>query len=153
MKRCAFLSFVVPLLAHPLVDTDETTQSVKRDTLEITAWGDSYASGVGAGKYFDGRRCLRYDGAYPVGLDADDVGSMIANQGTTILNNVVCSGAKVEEVIKYQFYTEDQSSPQPDWQYYPRTSAGSPTVGTLTVGGDDIDFPGILNNCIVEGFP
>ena len=28
-----------------------------------------------------------------------------------------------------------------------RPKFGEPTVATLTVGGDDIDFPGILFNC------
>lgn len=29
-----------------------------------------------------------------------------------------------------------------------RPKFGEPTVATLTVGGDDIDFPGILFNCM-----
>lgn len=39
---------------------------------EWTALGDSYASGVGSTEYVDGRRCLRYDQAWPVLLNGDD---------------------------------------------------------------------------------
>lgn len=68
-------------------------------------------------------------------------------------NNVIFSGAKTSDVAEYQLYLEDQPSGQPSWQYYPRPSSGKPNVGTLTVGGYDIDFPGILNNCIIDRFP
>lgn len=131
------------LLAAPL--------ALASPNFEWTAWGDSYASGVGTGRYIDGRRCLRYEEAYPVWI-SDDPDDLLPGEGGKF-NNVVCSGAKAEEVEEFQFYTEDQGSGQPGWQYYPRPSSGKPTMGTLTVGGDDIDFPGILNNCIVESFP
>lgn len=118
---------------------------------EWTAWGDSYASGVGSGAYIDGRRCLRYDNAYPI-LLRDDPDHLWTGVRLKI-NNVACSGAKAKQVTDYQLYQTDQSYGQPSWQYYPRPSSGKPLVGTLSVGGDDIDFPGILNNCIMEGFP
>ncbi|KAK4505500.1 hypothetical protein PRZ48_003463 [Zasmidium cellare] len=118
---------------------------------EWTAWGDSYASGVGAGNYVDGRRCLRYAGAYPVEISVDS-NNLIASQGGGKFNNVVCSGAKVEDVEAYQFFTEDAGA-EPDWQYYPRPATGRPTMGTLTIGGDDVDFPGLLYSCIMESFP
>lgn len=82
----------------------------------------------------------------------NDADNLLPGKGGK-LNNVVCSGAKAEEVEDYQFYDSDQYLGKPNPQYYPRPSSGKPTMGTLTVGGDDIDFPGILNNCIIEGFP
>ncbi|KAJ3473609.1 hypothetical protein NLG97_g10219 [Lecanicillium saksenae] len=118
--------------------------------LELTAWGDSYASGVGSGVYIGGRRCLRYDNAYPIFL-RDDPNHLWHGLGVKI-NNVACSGAKTDQVTDYQLYARDQTWGQPSWQWYPRPGSGKPNVGTLSVGGDDIDFPGILNNCIMEGF-
>jgi hypothetical protein len=152
MKIFTFFLFAAPLLAYPAVDSYEKSHlQARAPSFEWTAWGDSYASGVGTGKYIDGRRCLRYEEAYPLWIQ-DDPSNLLPGSGGK-LNNVVCSGAKAAEVEEFQFYTTDQPSGQPNWQYYPRPSSGKPTIGTLTVGGDDIDFPGILNNCIIEGFP
>ncbi|KAI9794422.1 MAG: hypothetical protein M1816_005492 [Peltula sp. TS41687] len=114
---------------------------------EWTALGDSYASGVGSTNYVDGRRCLRYDQAYPVLLNED---KELAD-GEHIFNNVVCSGAHYNDVEDYQFYDEDKTN-QPNWQFTPRPKFGNPQMATLTVGGDDIDFPGILFNCILETY-
>ncbi|KAI9674953.1 MAG: hypothetical protein M1817_001359 [Caeruleum heppii] len=115
------------------------------DKFEWTAMGDSYASGVGSTNYVDGRRCLRYDQAYPVLLNGD---SNLASDDY-IFNNVVCSGAHYSDVEQYQFYDEDTTN-QPNWQFSPRPKFGNPQMATLAVGGDDIDFPGILFNCILE---
>lgn len=143
---------VVPLLALPseLHPRDAFLQT-RSPSFEWTAWGDSYASGVGSNDYIDGRRCLRYTGAYPVWINVDDDNLLPGSGGK--FNNVACSGALAEEVEDYQFYDTDQTSGQPNAQFYPRPAAGKPSMGTMTVGGDDIDFPGILNNCIIEGFP
>ncbi|KUJ15589.1 esterase family protein [Mollisia scopiformis] len=148
----ALFLFASPLLTSPTVVSDEESYLQKRaPSFEWTSWGDSYASGVGSGNYINGRRCLRYDAAYPMWIQ-DDPSDLLPGTGGK-LNNVVCSGAKAQEIEEYQFYTEDQASGQPNWTYYPRPGSGKPTMGTLTVGGDDIDFPRILNNCIIEGFP
>ncbi|KAH8688824.1 SGNH hydrolase-type esterase domain-containing protein [Talaromyces proteolyticus] len=112
---------------------------------EWTALGDSYASGVGSGNYVDGRRCLRYDQAYPVFLNEDPNLSPLNH----IFNNVVCSGSTTEEVELYQFYDDDTSN-QPNWQFAPRPKFGNPQMATLSIGGNDIDFKGILFNCIIE---
>lgn len=120
-------------------------------SFEWTAWGDSYASGVGAGIHVDGRRCLQCDGACPVDISID-ADNLLVSQGSGAFNNVVRSGAKVEDVEAYQFYTKEADA-ELDWLYYPRPSSGRPSTGTLTVNGDDVDFPGILNSCIIEGLP
>lgn len=80
---------------------------------EWTALGDSYASGVGSTNYVDGRRCLRYDQAWPVLLNGDDQ----LGTGDYIFNNVVCSGSHYDDVEQYQFYDEDQVSGKPSWQF------------------------------------
>jgi hypothetical protein len=73
-----------------------------------TALGDSYASGVGSGAYTDGRRCLRYDQAYPVQmLGNNDLGLGTTPQDRRAFQNCVCSRAKVDDVIKYQLLEKD----------------------------------------------
>ena len=80
---------------------------------EWTALGDSYASGVGSTTYKDGRRCLRYDQAYPVQMNDD---KRLGNNKDHIFNNVVCSGSHSSEIEKYQFYDEDERN-KPNWEY------------------------------------
>ena len=79
---------------------------------EWTALGDSYASGVGTVAYVDGRRCLRYDQAWPVLLNGD---KKLA-EGDHIFNNVVCSGSHYSDVVAYQLYDEDQYN-QPNREF------------------------------------
>ena len=58
-----------------------------------TALGDSYASGVGSGTYLGGRRCLRYDAAYPVKMQSnDELGNGPTRKEKRLHQNVVCSG-------------------------------------------------------------
>ena len=79
---------------------------------EWTALGDSYASGVGTVNYVDGRRCLRYDQAWPVLLNGDKT----LAEGNHIFNNVVCSGSHYSDVEAYQLYDDDQYN-QPNRQF------------------------------------
>lgn len=73
-----------------------------------TALGDSYASGVGAGTYTDGYRCLRYDGAYPVQMQGNnDLGLGTTPEDKRLFQNCVCSGAEVEDVETYQLLDAD----------------------------------------------
>ena len=79
---------------------------------EWTALGDSYASGVGTVEYVDGRRCLRYDQAWPALLNGDE--KLAA--GDHIFNNVVCSGSHYSDVEAYQLYDKDHTN-QPNLQF------------------------------------
>ena len=75
-----------------------------------TALGDSYASGVGSEKYIDGRRCLRYDQAYPVKMqDNNDLGFGTTPEVQRLFQNCVCSGAEVDDVANYQLLDQDRS--------------------------------------------
>lgn len=99
------------ILALPALDH---SWNITRDRLfEWTALGDSFASGVGSGNYVDGRRCLRYDGAYPVIMNKD---TTTFPSGDHVFNNVVCSGSSSRDIEAYQFYLEDTSG-QPNIQY------------------------------------
>lgn len=79
---------------------------------EWTALGDSYASGVGTFNYVDGRRCLRYDQAWPVLLNGD---KKLA-EGDHIFNNVVCSGSHYSDIESYQLYDNDHTN-QPNFEF------------------------------------
>lgn len=82
-----------------------------------TALGDSYASGVGSGNYINGRRCLRYDQAYPVQMQGNnDLGLGTTPEDQRLFQNCVCSGAEVEDVANYQLLDDDLDS-APSWQY------------------------------------
>ena len=82
-----------------------------------TALGDSYASGVGSGTYTGGRRCLRYDQAYPVQMQGNnDLGLGTTPEEKRLFQNVVCSGAEVEDIESWQLLDDDTSS-QPSYQY------------------------------------
>ena len=94
---------------------------------EWTALGDSYASGVGSTNYVDGRRCLRYDQAWPVLLNADDqLGS-----GDYIFNNVVCSGSHYNDVENYQMYDDDQYWGKPNVQFCMNLESGKRSISDL----------------------
>lgn len=84
----------------------------RADQLEWTALGDSYASGVGSTDYVDGRRCLRYNEAYPVQLNNDSE----LSAGDHIFNNVPCSGALAAEIAEWQLLDEKKDT-GPSWQY------------------------------------
>jgi len=125
----------IPLYALPaetLHPIDNFLQT-RSPSFEWTAWGDSYASGVGAGDYVDGFRCLRYSKAYPRFIDADPDKYLPGPGGK--FNNVACSGAKVHEVEEYQFFEVKPLIGKPSMEFYPRPAVGNPTMGTLTVGG------------------
>ncbi len=92
--------------------------------LEYAALGDSYASGVGTGSYLE-RTCYTSSKSYPKLLDAD------ANLRLAAFP--ACSGASTANVISGQV---------------PAIPATTTRV-TLTVGGNDVGFANVMQNCFV----
>ena len=94
------------------------------------ALGDSYASGIAAGNYINSRlgsadwKCSRFDHAYGKLLDG-----MLKSHDFTFL---ACSGNTCEDVQKTQ-----KPSDKAD-------------LVTLTVGGNDVGFSGIVNACVYQ---
>ena len=81
------------------------------------ALGDSYASGVGSGAYTGGRRCLRYDKAYPAQMQGNnDLGLGTIPEDKRLFQNLVCSGAEVKDIESWQLLDDDTSG-QPNLQY------------------------------------
>ena len=92
------------------------------------ALGDSYSSGVGTRSYIDdGTSCQRSTYAYP---------SLIAAARGYALNFRACSGAKIPDVTNNQL------------------GALSPSTGyvTISVGGNDAGFAGVLTECAQPGW-
>jgi hypothetical protein len=101
------------------------------DITSYAALGDSYATGAGAGSprlppHFD-ISCGRFSDAYPVqvahstSLDIDE----------SRFRNLACGGASTASVLHGQV----------PW-------IGDSQVVTLTVGGNEVDFFAVLNECI-----
>ncbi|MFD5866170.1 SGNH/GDSL hydrolase family protein [Agromyces sp. NPDC127015] len=95
-------------------------------TAELTyaALGDSFAAGQGGGSYLD-TTCYRSSNSYPRRLDAE--------RNLKLTAFPACSGASTIEVAAGQIAA---------------IPAGTKRV-TLTVGGNDLGFSSIMQNCFV----
>ena len=87
------------------------------------ALGDSYSSGTGTRSYVDdGTSCQRSTYAYP---------SLLAAQKGYALNFRACSGATIADVTNTQL----------------GALSGTTRYVTISVGGNDADFTGVLTEC------
>ena len=85
------------------------------------ALGDSYASGVGAGRYLAGSGvCLRSRAAYPYGL------------GRRVTSFRACGGATTSDVLSLQLGA------------FPRDTR----LVTVTIGGNDAGFVDVVRSCL-----
>lgn len=108
-----------------------------RDGKRVVNWaamGDSYASGIGAGVRGDNSGdyvCSRYSEAYPnvMNIVLDGTGPV-----TREFFYVACSGAQTNNV-------RDDQAGNFVWDV---------DIATLSVGGNDIGFFEIINNCIFQ---
>jgi lysophospholipase L1-like esterase len=92
--------------------------------LEYAALGDSFAAGVGANNYLE-RTCYTSSKSYPKLLDADADKRLVAFPA--------CSGKDTVDVLNRQVAA------------VPATAK----VVTVTVGGNDVGFAGVMQNCFV----
>lgn len=92
------------------------------------ALGDSYASGTGTRSYIsDGTSCQRSTYAYP---------KLIAAQKSYVLNFQACSGATIPTVTNNQL----------------GALTGTTRFVTISVGGNDAGFSGVLTECAQPGW-
>ncbi|MEI5583422.1 MULTISPECIES: SGNH/GDSL hydrolase family protein [unclassified Agromyces] len=92
--------------------------------LEYAAIGDSFAAGTGGRSYLD-TSCYRSANGYPKLLDADANLRLVAFPA--------CSGASTVEVLAQQVPAVPSSA----------------RVVTVTVGGNDVGFGTVMQNCFV----
>ncbi|KAI9756479.1 MAG: hypothetical protein M4579_003818 [Chaenotheca gracillima] len=123
---------------------------LQRPKLEVAEWialGDSYASGVGGGELLEDRRCLRFNDAYPIQMQSDD--RLLEPIAARKFTNAACSGATTQDVLDWQLLDSEDSQ----LMYGSRPAFGTPQFATITIGGDDMDFFDLVNNCIYEFIP
>lgn len=100
-----------------------TAHSATAAPSSYVALGDSYSSGTGTRSYInDGTSCQRSVYAYP---------SLIASAQGYALNLRACSGAKIPDVVNTQL----------------SALSASTAYVTLSVGGNDAGFAGVLTTC------
>jgi hypothetical protein len=108
-----------------------------RRTAEYVGLGDSYAAGVGSFEYIPGTAgdggCYRAEHGYIAQIAADDHMSLAFQ---------ACNGAVIENLLE----TRDERSPQLNF-VGPDTRAI-----TLSIGGNNVGFRGVLESCIVPHF-
>jgi hypothetical protein len=90
----------------------------------MVALGDSYASGEGSATYYEKGPCFRSYGAYAYRVAFDD--------GFDITGFEACAGATTSSVLNDQLGALSSAT----------------GIVTLTVGGNDADFVGVLGRCI-----
>jgi lysophospholipase L1-like esterase len=109
----------------------------------LLALGDSYSSGEGAGDYDPGtdasdNSCHRSPNAWP---------TLVAERrNVRILPSIACSGATLTDLMVGR-----AGSDQPERQQSQLGRiSGSPDIITVTIGGNDLGFRSILEDCIVS---
>ena len=107
----------------------------------LLALGDSYSSGEGAGEYEPGtdngnNSCHRSRNAWP---------TLLAHQrGLGVLPSIACSGATLTDLMSGR-----AGSGQPERRAAQLARiAGNATVVTVTIGGNDLGFRSIIQDCI-----
>ena len=124
------------LIAARCISAAQGLAVVAPHILSYTALGDSYASGNGAGssKLLPNLdiTCGRFSDAYPVQI-ASNFSPKIPGSG---FHNLACGGASTTSILHSQvLWTKDSD------------------IVTLTVGGNEVDFFAIVNECIYEWHP
>lgn len=105
-----------------------------------TAFGDSYAAGVGAGAaYGNSGDCRRREGSYPFQLNNSPV--LAANQNHEF-EFIACSGATINNILR------GGDNSQVD--QFRADAVDNKDIATLSISGNDIGFVSILDACIVD---
>ena len=107
----------------------------------LLALGDSYSSGEGAGDYQPGtdsasNSCHRSRNAWP---------ALLAHQrGLAVLPSIACSGATLTDLVSGR-----AGSGQPERRAGQLGRiAGNASVVTVTIGGNDLGFRSVIQDCI-----
>jgi len=107
----------------------------------LLALGDSYSSGEGAGDYQPGtdggdNSCHRSRNAWP---------TLLAHQrGFEVLPSIACSGATLTDLMSGR---TGSGQPERRVSQLARIS-GDASVVTVTIGGNDLGFRSVIQNCI-----
>jgi hypothetical protein len=122
----------------PFVKSLRPLTSPPPRALSILVLGDSYSAGNGAGDYFGPKGCWRSHRNYAEEF-ARLIGRPPSGQPATV-TNAACSGATT------RWFSHSVSGRPPELD---AVNPGFDLI-FLTVGGDDIDFKDIVQNCLVQ---
>jgi lysophospholipase L1-like esterase len=127
-QRGVLVSLVTGVVGCVLAALVAPTSASAATGVQYVALGDSYASGVGSGSYISASgSCLRSTLAYP---------QLWANtHAPTTFTSVACSGAKTTDVTSTQLAAVTTST----------------TLVSITVGGNDIGFSTVMEDCVLYG--
>jgi lysophospholipase L1-like esterase len=119
----------------------ETVSAIPASGLAVnvrwTAFGDSYAAGVGAGTEHDPNtgsgKCRRRMGAYPALLNQD--GEFARGN---LFDFLACTGAVIDDFHKTQIGAFEQNGIK------------TQQIATISIGGNDAFFAEVLDACILK---
>ncbi|KAF2496003.1 SGNH hydrolase [Lophium mytilinum] len=139
----------IPNIADFLRDHPLYTRPIQPITT-ILAIGDSYTAGEGANGSADyittSAGCDRYKQSWPLQLVANPAWDSF-NSRTPDLVFGACSGAKMDDLVTKQL---KPGIPNEAAQY---TKIGKPQIAVMTIGGNDANFFGAINDCILHITP
>lgn len=115
--------FLILVISSPLQFNTSSFPTITT----YTALGDSYATGNGAGSHGHSL-CSPFSDAYPIQLTKAI--------GPVLFQSTACGGATTSSVFWHQL-----------------DSIGDSDLVTLTVGGNEVDFFGVLNECVYQWRP
>jgi hypothetical protein len=111
------------------------------------ALGDSYSSGEGVAPYFEPKNsCHRSMEAYPTQIDVPFTAQPFEGATQFGWGFLACSGATTSQIMQKQL-TAKRDKTNTNW--LPLSSSTS--LVTITAGGDDVDFGGVLTFCFKKG--
>jgi lysophospholipase L1-like esterase len=145
-RRWSLKSYVIALVAVVILaglpgsPLRLTPAGASGAVFPILAMGDSYSAGNGAGNYYGPAGCWRspnnYADLYARGLEVAPY-----NQPTSYVT-VACSGDTTSS-----FFSPTNGRP-------PQLNSVNKKMALifLTIGGNDVDFAGIVKNCLISAF-
>jgi hypothetical protein len=127
-----------------LIESQGATGAVPNS---YVALGDSYSSGEGIPPYFEPKNaCHRSMEAYPAQIDVPFTTEPFEGATGYGWGFLACSGAVTSQILKNQLTTKPDKS---NTNWLPLSSSTS--LVTITAGGDDVDFGGVLKFCYLKG--
>jgi lysophospholipase L1-like esterase len=105
-------------------------------TPAFVAMGDSFSSGQGAPPYLD-TSCRTSDNTY------SEQYYQLSNTPLGAPDLVACYGAQISDINSQNSHGNPNQPPQVNW------ISSSTRLITLTIGGNDVNFAGILQDCVV----
>lgn len=134
------LIFVIVLALASVLTVAAPAASASYPVLPILVMGDSYSAGNGAGSYQGPAGCWQSPKNY-ADLYAKALEQPPYDQPTSYATSA-CSGDKTSSF----FLTTSGRNPQLD------SVNSSFGLILLTIGGDDVNFAGIVKNCLISAF-